>query len=129
VRFATDEAARLGTGLTIVHSLPPMTVAGAHPGTPVPVDFPELVAAGRRRFDEAVAGWADTYPKVAITSHFSRQSPAWALVEASAGAALTVVGSRGHGGFSGLLLGSVSRHLLHHAAGPVAVVPIGRAVG
>lgn len=51
-------------------------------------------------------------------------SPAHALVETAQGADLLVVGTRGHGGFRGLLLGSTSLHVVTHAPCPVVVVPL-----
>jgi nucleotide-binding universal stress UspA family protein len=49
-------------------------------------------------------------------------NPAQVLLDASAGADLLVVGSRGHGGFASALLGSVSQHCVHHADCPVVII-------
>ncbi len=55
------------------------------------------------------------------------QSPTTALLEAAKGADLLVVGSRGHGGFASLLLGSVSTQLAQHAPCPITIIHSGTA--
>ena len=55
-------------------------------------------------------------------SIITEESPAKALIDAAAEADLVVVGSRGHGGFAALMLGSVSRTVLQHSPRPVAVI-------
>jgi hypothetical protein len=71
---------------------------------------------------EALAGYRDKYPDVPVQRKVIPGRPAAVLVAESAGAALTVVGSHGRGGFTGLLLGSTSQSVLQHATGPVAIV-------
>ncbi len=71
---------------------------------------------------ERLAGWGQKYPQVAVRRHVVRDGAAHALVEASRGAQLVVVGSHGRGNATGLLLGSVSHGVLHRAHCPVAVV-------
>ena len=124
VEFAMDEAVRLDAGLVIAHCMPPPVMVTALPGPAMGFDDTELVESAEHRFVEAVARWADKRPEVPVSPHFSRRPPAWLLTEVSTSARLVVVGSRGRGGFAGLLLGSVSRQLLHHAACPVAVIPL-----
>jgi nucleotide-binding universal stress UspA family protein len=75
-----------------------------------------------------LASWEAKFPDVAVHRVVARDRPAPTLLERSAAAQLVVVGSRGRGAFAGLVLGSVSQALLHHATCPVAVVrPAGAA--
>jgi nucleotide-binding universal stress UspA family protein len=59
---------------------------------------------------------------VDVRISISKGNPAKVLIDMSQGADLLVVGSRGHGGFAGMLLGSVSQHVVAHAACPVVVL-------
>jgi len=61
-------------------------------------------------------------PDVIIRSSVVEGHPADVLVRAARGADMLVVGSRGHGGFTGALLGSVSHYCVHHAPCPVLVI-------
>lgn len=98
--------------------LPP----GQVPGVPLGVDPEEIRRAEQQTLDELLARPRRDHPEVEMRPEVVLGSPASALVDASRTAQLVVVGSRGRGGFRGLLLGSVSQQVMHHAAGPVAVV-------
>lgn len=122
VDFAFAEAALRGTEIVALHAwtpdnvpLPPPQVPDAHrPGT---------VAEGEEcLLAQALAGREERYPEVSVRHELVRGVPHEALIEASRTAQLMVVGARGRGGFTGLLLGSVSQALLHHAQCPVTVV-------
>ncbi|MEO8850646.1 MAG: universal stress protein [Allobranchiibius sp.] len=65
---------------------------------------------------------ADLPEGLSISRHAIEGHPARVLVEAATGAQLLVIGSRGHGGFTGMLLGSVSVHAVAHAPCPVLVL-------
>lgn len=71
---------------------------------------------------ESVAGIRESHPDVVVVSEAIPVAPGDVLVDASANASLVVVGSRGRGFFSGMLLGSVSQDVLHRARCPVAIV-------
>lgn len=124
IRFAFEEADTRRLGLTALH-------AWQLPDAEFEVALPAEWAAAQEReravLAERLAGWGEKYPDVDVIHKTRRADPASALVTESAGAALTVVGSRGAGGFRGLLLGSVSHAVLHHAGSPVAIVRTGDA--
>ena len=72
---------------------------------------------------EMLAGWREKYPDVKVSPTAVRGQAAVVLEQVSKNAQLLVVGSRGRGGFAGLLLGSVSNRVLHQAKCPTVVVP------
>ncbi|GBQ01357.1 universal stress protein UspA [Streptomyces spongiicola] len=125
VEFAFEEAVLRGTGVVAVHAWTPWSVAVTPPQDPSMPNAlePDVLAAGEERvLAETLAGRRDGHPDVAVEHSVVRGGAREALIEASRDAGLIVVGARGRGGFAGLLLGSVSQALLHHAHCPVAVV-------
>ncbi|UWZ40098.1 universal stress protein [Dactylosporangium roseum] len=122
LRFAFEQAAFRGTGLTAVHAYLWPEPANPNDVLPLVCDRDDLRDEERRALVESITGWAERYPDVDVHRLVVRGRPAAVLTELSAGAELLVVGSRGLGGFTGLLLGSVSQAVIQHAACPVAVV-------
>ena len=74
---------------------------------------------------EAETWWAGAHPDIPVEWEVSAGSPVDVLVEASRDAGLVVVGARGRGGLASLLLGSVSRGVVHRAHAPVMVTRVG----
>ncbi|WP_423790822.1 universal stress protein [Micromonospora cathayae] len=122
VGFAVEEAARRGTELVAVHTWLHPVPLGPGDVLPLVYDLDALAAEEERVLAEAVAGWSTRYPEVPIRQRLVRGNASRVLVEASKEAQLVVVGARGRGGLAGLLLGSVSHAVLHHAHCPLAIV-------
>jgi nucleotide-binding universal stress UspA family protein len=83
----------------------------------------EIADSEKLLLAEMFAGWREKYPDVTVEPTLVRGQATVVLEDLSASSRLVVVGTRGRGGFTGLLLGSVSDHLAHHAHCPVVVVP------
>ncbi|HET6479981.1 MAG TPA: universal stress protein [Actinoplanes sp.] len=122
VGFALEAAARRKTSLTAVHAWGAFDSASQQDLLPLANEPGRLEGAERRVLSESLAGWAQRYPEVDIRQETVRGRAAAALIERSQDAQLVVTGARGRGGFAGLLLGSVSQTVLHHAGCPVVVV-------
>lgn len=109
--FAFAEARLRGVPLRVVHAWSwPRAEPSDDEGARRPVL--ERVLAGRR----------EDHPGVSVVEEFVQGHPVEALREAATGADLLVVGSHGHGTLAGMVLGSVSQGLIHHAPCPLAVV-------
>jgi len=120
LRWATEQAGLTGATVEAVGVWEyPATYAW---GTVAVVDSAELADACERNLVDTVAEVCGDQPSVTVDSEVVMGHPAYELVQHAKGADLLVVGSRGHGGFVGALLGSVGQYCVHHATCPVVVV-------
>lgn len=93
-------------------------------GIPMVVpDLPELEVVAGDRLDRWIDEVLGAPPPIKVMTSVAAGSAAAVLIEASKDADMIVVGSRGHGGFRGLLLGSVSHSLTTHAHCPLVILP------
>lgn len=118
---AAEEAERMGATLRVVCAVP--QYSGSLAWVPAPMDRKALFADIQLTLDAGMAWLRSHFPNLRAESELKDGSPVDVLVEESRHVELVVVGTRGRGGFTGMLLGSTSDGILHHAKGPVMVVP------
>ena len=126
LRFALEEARMRNATLRVVHVwefpgyIGLLGFEGSYPG--FGGDLVRLRQGAEAELDSTLAGLNAEMSGINVDARVSEGSAAIVLVEESRGADLLVVGSRGHGGFASLLLGSVSQQCAQHAACPVVIV-------
>jgi nucleotide-binding universal stress UspA family protein len=122
LQFAAEEAALRGAHLRVVCAWEVPANAAASVGS-----FPGLMRSFGDEADgivqAAIARVRELQPSASCEPRVIEGHPSSVLLDEARGATLLVVGSRGRGEFAGMLLGSVSHQVLHHAPCPVTVVP------
>ena len=114
--LAFDEASRRQVGLVALHAWSDLDTTEL-PG----IDWPTTQSMAEELLAERLAGWQEQYPDVQVTRIVEQAQPARQIVQQSEEAQLVVVGSRGRGGFAGLLVGSVGETVAQMAKVPVIV--------
>lgn len=120
LRWAIEEAKAHGAAVDVVYAwefppvIDPLGVSMLPSENDMNASAERLLAEVLKKVDTS---------GVALSSRVLRGAPATALIAAAKDADLLVIGRRGHGGFMGLLLGSVAQQVAHHAPCPVVLVP------
>jgi nucleotide-binding universal stress UspA family protein len=122
VGFAFAEAERLGVGVTALHTWIQPVASGHDALVPLATDLEALQQENEAILSESLAVAITDYPDVDVRQVTMQAVAGATIIEASMGARLVVLGSRGRGPVAGLLLGSTSQAVLHHAGCPVAIV-------
>ena len=122
LRWAVDEARVRSAALDVVSAWQ-LPYLGDFPYTSSVLDPSLMESEAQKLLDDAVDSVDTTDLPQPVTRVLSSGGAAATLLDAAEGADLVVVGSRGLGGFKGLLLGSVSHQVAYHASCPVVVVP------
>ncbi len=125
LEWALEEARLRKACINVVHAWEPslMIGFGTLPDGATEYEGTAYDEAARSLLDEMIAAAHTKDLAAPIEKIAVRGSAAWALLETAKGADVIVVGSRGRGGFAGLLLGSVSQQVAQHAHCPVVIVP------
>jgi nucleotide-binding universal stress UspA family protein len=118
LRWAIEEARLRGLGLQIIHAFPALVT---YWGTTSSEYYPKEEAEAHKVFEHALAS-APSTDGLDVERTLTPGNPAEILVEASREASMLVIGARGRGGFRGVVMGSVSWHVVHQAHCPVLVV-------
>lgn len=119
---AFEQAVARGTRLVAVHAFSDEDPKMVFRQERMEHDWEPLEISESRVLEHSLEKWTQRYPGVDVEQDVEPGKPRQRLLAHSDGASLVVVGSRGRGGFKGLLLGSTSQALIHHAACPVMVV-------
>lgn len=120
IPFAFQAAATRNAPLVAVHAVNDVPIAAVWKSAS---DRQTVEHHDSRLLSQWLAEHQEKYPEVPVEQVVARDRPAHILLDHAKSAQLVVVGSRGRGGFRGLLLGSTGQALIYHAACPVAVVP------
>ncbi|MGH3117417.1 MAG: universal stress protein [Nocardioidaceae bacterium] len=121
LEFGFDTARAWRAPLTVVHGWRYSTAGPVGMFLPEAPDIAEEITSERAKLRDALVGWIEKYPEVKVAHEAIPYHPVRALADASEHATLVVVGSRGRGTFTGMLLGSVSQGILQRARCSVAV--------